>query len=730
MTAGAACAALAAGLLFAVPAGAEPAAPRPAAPDCANVDAGAEVPFFEIEAECARYQGTVIGPDLTQASLPSEASGRQAVRLSGTGDHVEFTLTEPANSLNLRYSVPDGHSGTLSVYVNGDKLGERLAVTAKYSHLETPFIYGSKIHHFYDESRMLLGRELVAGDRVRVQVDPGDNAGPYTVDLADFEQVREPLPAPGDALPVTGFGATPDDGGDDTAAFRTGIQQARSSGRPLWIPPGRFEIGSALQVDQVTIRGAGPWYSVLHGDNVFNNNHATGGIELRDFAIFGEVTERVDSRPANGFHGVLGTGSTLSNLWIQHTKCGLWLMNGATRDLTVENSRFIDLQADGINFDGNVKNSTIRNNFFRNTGDDAIALWSNGVSDSGDSIVRNTVVQPNLANGIAVYGGENNSVVGNLVRDTNALGGGIHIGNRFNATPLTGTILVEDNTTVRAGALDPNWQFGVGALWFDGRDSAFSGVDIVVRDNRLIDSPYEAIQFIDGSGQGKPMGGVRIEGGSIEGAGTFAVQAQTGGTVTINNLTATGIGVTGSYNCPYPSDRQPLTINGSGNTGWDGTWTDCSSWPEPGSGPPPEPGPEENLALRRPVTASGNVGGYPPSAAVDGNADSYWESINGAFPGTITVDLGRVTEVGRIVLALPPSSAWPARTQTLSVLGSADGQQYTTLADSRGYRFDPATGNTATIQVPASEQRYLRLRVTANTEWPAAQVAEFEVYRE
>ncbi|GAB3489801.1 discoidin domain-containing protein [Amycolatopsis cihanbeyliensis] len=730
MTAGTAGAALTAVLLAAVPAGAEPTAPVPAAPDCAGVDAGAEVPFFEIEAECAAHRGTVIGPDLTQASLPSEASGRQAVRLSAAGDHVEFTLTEPANSLNLRYSVPDGRSGTLSVYVNGRRLDQRLAVTAKYSHVRTPFIPGSKIHHFYDESRMLLGRSLGAGDRVRVQVDAGDEAGPYTVDLADFEQVAAPLPAPGDALPVTGFGATPDDGRDDTAAFRAGIQEARSSGRPLWIPRGTFEIGSALQVDQVTIRGAGPWYSVLHGDNVFNNNHATGGIELRDFAIFGEVTERVDAQPANGFHGVLGTGSTLSNLWIQHTKCGLWLMNGATRDLTVEDSRFLDLQADGINFDGNVKNSTIRNNFFRNTGDDAIALWSNGVSDSGDSIVRNTVIQPNLANGIAVYGGESNSVVGNLVRDTNALGGGIHVGNRFNATPLTGTILVEGNTTVRAGALDPNWQFGVGALWFDGRDSAFSGVDIRVRDNRLIDSPYEAIQFIDGSGQGKPMGNVTVEGGSIEGAGTFAVQAQTGGTVSISDLSATGLGVTGLYNCPYPSDRQPLTIDGSGNSGWDGTWTDCSSWPDPGSGPPPEPGPDDNLALHGPVTASGNVGGYPPAAAVDGDADTYWESTNGAFPGTITVDLGRVTEVGRIVLALPPSTAWPARTQTLSVLGSTDGQRYATLAGPEGYRFDPATGNSVTIQPAASEQRYLRLRVTANSEWPAAQVAELEVYRE
>jgi hypothetical protein len=94
----------------------------------------------------------------------------------------------------------------------------------------------------------------------------------------------------------------------------------------------------------------------------------------------------------------------------------------------------------------------------------------------------------------------------------------------------------------------------------------------------------------------------------------------------------------------------------------------------------------------------------------------------------VQVDLGSAVGVSRIVLTLPPSSAWGTRTQTLSVLGSTNGTAFTTLVGSAGYTFDPNTGNTVTIAVPATSTRYVRLNVTANTGWPAGQVSEFEVF--
>jgi hypothetical protein len=117
---------------------------------------------------------------------------------------------------------------------------------------------------------------------------------------------------------------------------------------------------------------------------------------------------------------------------------------------------------------------------------------------------------------------------------------------------------------------------------------------------------------------------------------------------------------------------------------------------------------------------------YGSGNATDGNQGSYWESANNAFPQWVQVDLGSAQSASRIVLQLP--SSWGTRTQTLSVLGSTDGVNWTTIRASAGYTFDPAANNTVTITFTASTQRYIRLNITANTGWPAGQVSEFQVW--
>ncbi|HEY3479719.1 MAG TPA: discoidin domain-containing protein, partial [Streptomyces sp.] len=126
--------------------------------------------------------------------------------------------------------------------------------------------------------------------------------------------------------------------------------------------------------------------------------------------------------------------------------------------------------------------------------------------------------------------------------------------------------------------------------------------------------------------------------------------------------------------------------------------------------------PSANVALGKVASASGSQGGFPPGNAVDGNASSYWESTNNAFPQTFTVDLGAAAPVRKLVLKLPPS--WGTRTQTISVDGG----------DPAAYVFDPANGNTVTIPVPAVSRQTVRLTFTGNTGWPAGQVSEVEAY--
>jgi hypothetical protein len=135
-----------------------------------------------------------------------------------------------------------------------------------------------------------------------------------------------------------------------------------------------------------------------------------------------------------------------------------------------------------------------------------------------------------------------------------------------------------------------------------------------------------------------------------------------------------------------------------------------------------------NLALNRPITETSHADVYGAGNAVDGNANSYWESANNAFPQSLTVDLGSAQSVSRVVLKLPPATAWQTRTQTVAVLGSTNNTSYTTLSGAAGRTFNPASGNTATITFTATSQRWLRLTFTGNTGWPAGQLAEYEVY--
>ncbi|MEU6604263.1 discoidin domain-containing protein [Streptomyces shenzhenensis] len=690
----------------------------------AHAAAGATLPFTSVEAESATTTGTKIGPDHTQGTLASEASGRQAVQLT-SGRRVEFTVPRAANAVNVAYSVPDGQSGTLDVYVNGQKLAKTLTVTAKYSYVDTGWIPGAKTHHFFDNARLLLGQNVQAGDTIAFQ----STGTQVTVDVADFEQVAAAATQPAGSVSVTSKGADPSGNGDSTPAFRDAI--AAAQGGVVWIPPGDYRLTSSLGgVQNVTLQGAGSWHSVLHTSRFIDQSSSSGNVHIKDFAVIGEVTERVDSSPDNFVNGSLGPNSSVSGMWIQHVKVGLWL-TGTNDNLVVENNRILDTTADGLNLNGNAKGVRVRNNFLRNQGDDALAMWSLYAPDTDSSFENNTISQPNLANGIAVYGGTDITVKNNLISDTNALGSGIAISNQKFLdpfSPLAGTITVDGNTLVRTGAMNPNWNHPMGALRVDSYDSAINAT-VAITNTTITDSPYSAFEFVSGGGQGYPVRNVTVDGATVRNTGTVVVQAEAQGAATFRNVTATAVGAAGLYNCPYPAGSGTFTLtDGGGNSGWNSTWSDCASWPQPGQGNP-DPDPARNLAKGRPADATGSVDVYTPGKAVDGDADSYWESANNAFPQSLTVDLGSAEAVRRLVLKLPPSTAWGARTQTITVLGSTDGQNYTTVAGAQGYRFDPATGNTATVSLPSGTSlRHLRLTVSANTGWPAGQFSEVEAY--
>jgi hypothetical protein len=126
--------------------------------------------------------------------------------------------------------------------------------------------------------------------------------------------------------------------------------------------------------------------------------------------------------------------------------------------------------------------------------------------------------------------------------------------------------------------------------------------------------------------------------------------------------------------------------------------------------------------------AGGRAQAYASSNATDGNQGTYWESANNAFPQWIQVDLGAAQPTRRVVLQLPGS--WGARDQTLSVSASTDAASFATVVGPATYTFSPSGNNTVAVTFPVTTQRYWRVTVTANTGWPAGQVAELQVWNQ
>ncbi|WP_339801139.1 S-layer homology domain-containing protein [Paenibacillus sp. FSL R5-0744] len=526
---------------------------------------GATVPYISYEAEDAVTNGTLIGPSRKYRTMASEASGRQAVALKNTGDYIEFKLAEAANSIVLRYSIPDSSDGagaeeTLTLYVNGVK--KQLNLTSKYA-----WEYGSypwsndprqgSGHRFFDEIHALIG-DAPAGATIRLEKGTGDQATSYVIDLVDMEQVAPELTRPAGFISVTDFGAVANDEGDDTAAFKAALAEAKATGKGVWFPVGTFNVGEGLlDLDTAEIRGAGMWYTVLNGAKFYGHG---GKVGVYDLLIEGGINVRDDEAFTNAFHGAFGQGSVIQNVWIEHTKAGLWLTQpigekARTNGLYMAGLRIRNLMADGINFAVGTGNSMMEQSDIRYPGDDGIAMWSftdaklnevNGAERtfSYNNTARfNNVSLPWLADNIVVFGGKDNKVQDNVVKDTVTNGAGIAVSTRFSAEPFQGTTIVERNTLLRTGSYDSGYGVNLGALWLYAGESDLKG-KVLIRNNMALDSTYSGL-IAHGNLEGNALttiDGVVLTNNVLDGAGTSGIEVTKNlkGNLLVDNLIIRG----------------------------------------------------------------------------------------------------------------------------------------------------------------------------------------------
>lgn len=530
---------------------------------------GATVPWIAYEAEFGETNGEVLPPDRTFGTFAAESSGRSAVQLADPGAFVSITTTAPANAIVVRYIIPDSEDGTgldatIGLYVDG-AFRQKLDLTSRYA-----WSYGGEeytfnvpkaggAHHFYDEARALVG-DIPAGATVTLQKDADDLAEYYVIDLIDLEQVAPPLEMPEGYISITECGAIADDGMEDGDAIRECIARARAAGTGVWIPPGVYESAVAeFEVADVTIQGAGMWYSVLHG--FFARFRCVGNnCRFADFAILGETIHRDDESPENGFNGGAGTGSRLDRIWVEHTKVGYWV-SGGTDGLVIADSRFRNLFADGVNFCNGTSHSVIENSHFRNTGDDAMASWSPKADppNTGNVFRFNTVQVPWRANCLAIYGGTDNRIEDNLCYDVVTYPG-ILIAQQFNSNPFAGETLVARNSIVRGGGPMFRQEHGALKLWAD--QGAIDG--LTVRDMLIEEATFSGIELV---GSYPITNTVLQEIDVVRPAGYgILLRSNLSGEVTFTEVTVTDPGKDALLNYA-PSDHFRIEL-GEGNEGW------------------------------------------------------------------------------------------------------------------------------------------------------------------
>ncbi|RDI21531.1 carbohydrate-binding protein [Lentzea flaviverrucosa] len=552
---------------------------------------GATVPFTTYEAEAGTTTGAELTPARQYTTDVAEASGRSAVKLTGTGQHVQITLTRPANALTVRASVPDGTSPPLAVYAGGTKVGD-LSLTSKYSWMYGAYPFaegpgGARPHRYFDDARILLPQTYPAGTVLRLAKDTTASSH-ITVDLVDAE-VAAATTSPAGYVDARTHGANPGDGADDSAGLRAAIAAAQgTAAKGVWLPAGAYNLNSLVNVSGVDVRGAGIWHTVLNGADRRGGFAITGpGTTIADLTFDGDVTTRDpdDAPNSDSFIEVeSGSASTVFNVATNHAKTGLWLKQADgffAAGLRVRNT-----MADGLNVNGNngpTANVRVEQSTFRNTGDDGMAMWS---WDRNNTVSRsvfafNTISLPILANGAAIYGGTDNRIEDSLISDTVFNGAGIMVSSWHEAKPFGGTTTVQRTTLTRAGTRNWDWNTHTGAVWLFAERADITGA-VVLQDLDITDAGYHGMLFswskaitnltvdnvrISGTG-GATDAFTDDKGVPVSNAGSHGMHFNLAtGTGRFDRVTVAGVKGAGSQGVANDENRYTVQ-RGTGNSGW------------------------------------------------------------------------------------------------------------------------------------------------------------------
>ncbi|MEZ0070235.1 hypothetical protein ABIA32_006287 [Streptacidiphilus sp. MAP12-20] len=477
------------------------------------VGRGANMPYDTYHAYDGQLGGgaAVVGPNRTIGDIAGEASGRKAVTLNSTGAYVQWTSREATNTLVTRFSIPDASGGggttaTLDLYANG-QLVQPVTLTSHYA-----WLYGAETspgndpsaggpRHIYDEAHVLLAQSYPQGTVFKLQKD-ASNTSQYAIDFVDLEQVA-PIANPDPTTFVTPAGFAQQDvqnALDKVRMDTTGKLQG------VYLPAGQYQVSSKIQVygKAIKVVGAGPWYTQFNAPTGQDNTDdgwsvatSANGSSFSGFGWFGNYVQRIDG-PGKVFDLTDVSGITIDNIWIEHQVCAIWGTH--VSGLSATNMRIRDTFADGINLTNGSQNNLVSNDEARSTGDDSFALFAaqdhNSSPLTGNTFQNLTALMPWRAAGIAVYGGDGNTIQNIYVADTLTYAGmtvsSLNFGYPFQGFGASPQTVIQNISLVRDGGHFWGGQV-FPALWMFSATQPFQGIRINSLD--ITDPTYSGIMF-------------------------------------------------------------------------------------------------------------------------------------------------------------------------------------------------------------------------------------------
>lgn len=460
---------------------------------------------YEANAGQLSNGASVTSKSYVQSDLQSEATDQQCVNLSATNATVQWTLTEAADGLVIRYSVPDGQSGTVGVY-NGSTKITTLTLTSTWSweylwsngNPNNNGITNQNPRMRFDEVRYKLPAKIAASGTLKIVRESGN----IHLDFAEIEPVPTSVSAPAGSVTYSGNGSD----------LQTFIDA--NGGKKIFVPSGVYNVNRELYFGtaNTSLVGAGMWYTQINFTNTSSLNGGlranAAGISFTDLYLTTNSASRSNSYKA--INGVFTSASTVRNIWAEHFECGAWIAQYNTGGpaiadgFTLSHCRFRNNYADGINLCKGTANSIVEHCNFRNNGDDDQAIWSaDGLECINNTFRYNTSENCWRACGLAIYGGKNNKAYNLIIKDN--LEAGIRVSNNFPGAPFNndGMHEIHDITVTTCGTFNDTYNNPVPAVDIFSATNAGSQVKNVQLYNiDILDSRNDAISISKRSGDG------------------------------------------------------------------------------------------------------------------------------------------------------------------------------------------------------------------------------------